>query len=129
MTWWGVLLLAGVLLFFVYPWVQAKRQKGKQIPGDLATELDSQSLNPGILYFYGKNCAPCRTMAPRIKNLESKGFSVRSVAIEDIGPKIMKMGIMSTPTTLIVKNNRILEIMIGLKDESDLENRLKAASL
>jgi len=68
-------------------------------------------------------------MAPRIKNLELKGISVRSVAIEDIGPKIMKMGIMSTPTTLIVKNNQILEIMIGLKDESDLETRLKAASL
>jgi len=122
---WGWFLLAGIAVFFLMPWVMARRKKGKPIPEELVKTFGTETLNPGYLYIWGKNCAPCRVMTPRMENLRKKGIPVHSVAVEDAGSGIFKLGVMSTPTVLLIRKNTILDVLIGLKEESDLESLIR----
>lgn len=81
----------------------------------------------GILYyFYHPDCGPCRSMLPVIDSL-AKQYTGRVVKlnITDYRDLTLSLGIGSTPTTVLVNNNRVIKAIIGATSYKALDAMLK----
>jgi thioredoxin 1 len=125
MSWIMILLLvaAGFLILMpVLTYLSARRQVGR--------EIDSTNTNAGqgdrLVYFYSPKCAPCRSMTPLIDQLSQQHpEEVFKVDVQQDLEAARSFNIRATPTTVLVKNNRVLDIALGAKSRTQLERMLK----
>ncbi len=86
-----------------------------------------------LIDFYATWCGPCQMMAPILEELkdslkDNKNVEVMAVDI-DQNPEIpAKYNIMSVPTFLIVKNNNVLETIIGATTKENLLEKIEKNS-
>ena len=80
-------------------------------PKDLNEFLNSQPVS--VLKVYANWCGSCKTYGPKYKQLAQKYGNTKGLefAESDVDKKIIKVS--ALPTTLIVKNGRIVDKVVG----------------
>jgi len=111
-------------LRFYWRW-KARRLSGKPLPESL--------LNPrlkrgkGLIYFYAPNCRPCQMVEPVYRKLskELKGVHFVKVNVAENPQVAREIGILATPSMVVVESGRIKEVLLGPVTEGTLREKLK----
>lgn len=125
-----IYVIAGiVLLFFTLQWLmvfQAKRSKGIKISG-LQGRLKVLERNgsKGLVYFFSPGCRACKYQTPIIKELQSSNKNIFDVDISKDMNTARVFGIKATPTTIIVENGIVKQVLLGVKQKEDLKSYLR----
>ena len=81
----------------------------------LGSKIEGVDIRDGILYFYSDRCSACKLMAPEIETLKDKTKVLAFDVFSEEGSQIAKnLGVMATPTTLIVRDGIILKSFVGV---------------
>ena len=78
-----------------------------------------------MIYFYSPKCSPCRRMTPIIDQLSERHTCVYKVDILQDRETALAFNIRATPTTILIKDNRVLEVTLGAKTQTQLETLLR----
>lgn len=119
------IIAAFVLLVFVLQVsmiISAKKSKGKKITG-LTGKLKVLERNgsKGLIYFFSPTCRTCKYQTPIIKELQSKNRNVFDVDISRDMQTARVFGIKATPTTILMENGAVREVLLGVKQKEDLK--------
>ncbi len=120
-------LLALGCIFLFLQWrvkMAQKKLEGNDTPEAMRT--DKQHPDGLIYYFYHPMCGPCRHMGPIIDQLmQSYPDRVKKLNVADYQELTTAIGIRATPTTVYVKNNKIIKAIIGSISEKTLQTLLQ----
>ncbi|RKQ61702.1 thioredoxin 1 [Thermovibrio guaymasensis] len=111
-------------LRFYWRW-KAKRLKGEPVPEELL--VPKLKKGKGLIYFYSPNCRPCQMVEPIYKKLskELKGVHFVKINVLEKPEAVRKIGILATPSMVLVKDGRIKEVILGPVSEGVLREKLK----
>ena len=111
-------------LRFYWRW-KAKRLMGEPVPEELL--LPKLKKGKGLIYFYSPNCRPCQMVEPVYKKLskELKGVHFVKINVLEKPEAVRKIGILATPSMVVVKDGRIKEVILGPVSEGVLREKLK----
>ncbi len=123
-----VLLVFSFLFIFglrLYWRWKAKRLSGKPLPEKLLTVKLKKG--KGLIYFYAPGCRPCQMVEPIYKKLskELKGVTFVKVNVAEDPQAAKEIGILATPSFVIVEKGRIKEVLLGPVSEGTLREKLK----
>jgi len=122
------IVLAIVGLFIVmqlYVRLSSLLKKGKTIDGvkgKLGNEI--RSGKKLLVYFYTNSCAACKPMTPVIDRLKKEHSNIHKINLAtdmDIG---RSFGVMGTPATILVEEQKIRSFNLGAKSEPFLRSLL-----
>lgn len=68
-----------------------------------------------ILYFYSENCGACKVMAPIIDSIKEVKVKKIDVFSKEGAKLVQELGIMGTPTTVLIEKGNVLNAFIGVK--------------
>ncbi|MGM0597676.1 MAG: thioredoxin family protein [Myxococcota bacterium] len=121
-----VYIFAGIIGFFIIlkqiMVFKLKKMKGKAVPrltGKPKKAIDNQK--SALFYFYSPSCGACRSMTPVISQLADHNDNVFKVDITKDYDLARKFGVMATPTTILIKNKIIKDIIIGPQSTQKLK--------
>ncbi len=83
---------------------------------------------PVVVDFYADWCGPCAAIEPVFERLaERHGDAVRFVRVdtERVQEVAAAMHVRSLPTIALVWRGRVRDVLIGLRTESQIENRIQ----
>jgi thioredoxin 1 len=83
---------------------------------------------PVVVDFWAEWCAPCRAIAPIIKDLAAQYGDQVVIAKMDIeaNPNTPgRLGIRSIPTVLAFRGGRVVEQLVGARPKADFEAMVK----
>ena len=105
--------------------VGARRRRGRRIQGIGGQLGDAISSGDRVLaYFYTPTCSACRTQTPIIERLEDEYENVYKVDVAEHGEAARAFGVMATPTTVIVEEGKVVEMMVGSRNEARLREAM-----
>ena len=87
-----------------------------------------QSDRPAIVDFWAEWCAPCRQIAPIIKDLaEQYGDRINVVKVDvDSNPNTAsRYGVRSIPTVLAISGGQVVEQLVGARPKAAFEDMVK----
>ena len=118
-----VLLIFGLQFLMIFA---ARQSKGKKISG-LKGKLKGLEKNGsrGLVYFFSPSCHACKAQTPIIKELQSSNKNVFDVDISKDMETARIFGIKATPTTMIVENGKISQVLLGVKQKDILRKYLR----
>ena len=120
-----VYVIAGfALMFFSLQFVMistAKKAKGRKITG-LHGKLKALEKNgsKGLVYFFSPGCRACKYQTPIIRELQSSNKNIFDVDISRDMNTAKVFGIKATPTTVLVENGIVKQVLLGVKQKEDL---------
>ncbi len=123
------IVLAVVALFAAMQfWIRfvGMRKKGQSLhglPGRLGQEIDTGKKM--LLYFYTKTCGACKAMTPVIEELQKEFEHIRKVDLGKDMSVAREIGIMGTPTVVVVENREIQSFAVGAKSAAALRRLLQ----
>lgn len=76
-----------------------------------------------ILDFGATFCAPCKTLNFILEEIEkeNKNITIAKINIEENTDIATNFGVMTVPVMVILKNNKVIEKINGLKDKEFIE--------
>ena len=77
-----------------------------------------------MVYFYSPTCGACRTITPIIDKLNKERSDIYKIDASRDTKLAQQFGIMGTPATVVVNNERIAEYILGAKSEKFLRKLL-----
>ena len=83
---------------------------------------------PVVVDFWAEWCAPCRAIAPIIKDLAAQYGDQVVIAKLDIeaNPNVPgRLGIRSIPTVLAFRGGRVVEQLVGARPKADFESMVQ----
>ena len=83
---------------------------------------------PAIIDFWAEWCAPCRAIAPIVKELAERYGDQVKIAKMDVDSHPItpgQYGIRAIPTVLAFKDGRVVEQLTGARPKADLEAMVK----
>ena len=83
---------------------------------------------PVVVDFWAEWCAPCRAIAPIIKDLAAQYGDQVVIGKLDIeaNPSVPgRLGIRSIPTVLAFRDGRVVEQLVGARPKADFEAMIK----
>ncbi len=110
-------ILAVVVLFFLLQYLMVLKMRLKK--GKPAPELEgryakaSRDGKAALFYFYSDGCGACRPMTPIFEELVKKRKDVFKVDITKDMATARKFGVMGTPSTVLVRDGKIAEFLVG----------------
>lgn len=123
-----IIVVSIVLLFLVLQFLmirKSKSQKGKLIEN--ADGMVGEAVGKYqklLIYFWGPGCAACKPQTKIIDNLKKSYDNILSFDISNDLNTARKLGIMATPTILVIKNKVIEEVLIGVQTEDKIRKYL-----
>ena len=119
-----VMTIAGLFVVMqLYIRLSSVFKKGKVIEGvkgKLGNEVSSGKKL--MVYFYTNSCAACKPMTPVVDRLKKEYKNIHKVNLAtdmDIG---RAFGVMGTPATILVEDQKIKSYNLGSKTEAFLRN-------
>ena len=93
---------------------RTNKLKGEPLP-DLPGELGKQLKNAerAVLYFFSPNCAACRMLTPKFREMKEQGKPVHLINLRDQLDLARAMKIMATPTTLEIEKGLVVGVHVG----------------
>ncbi len=114
--------MIGIIGFFVFLQVFTRIvsffKKGKIITGingELGRKIKSGSKL--LVYFYSPACGACKTVTPIIDKMKLNRSNIFKIDTSREMKIAQQFGIMGTPATVIVENEKITEYILGAKSE------------
>ncbi len=114
--------MIGIIGFFVFLQVFTRIvsffKKGKIITGingELGRKIKSGSKL--LVYFYSPACGACKTVTPIIDKMKLNRSNIFKIDTSREMKIAQQFGIMGTPATIIVENEKISECILGAKSE------------
>ena len=86
-----------------------------------------QSDKPTIIDFWAEWCAPCRAIAPIVKELAAEyGDKVNIVKMDiDANPGVPgRFGVRSIPTVLALQGGQVVQQIVGARPKKDFEEMI-----
>lgn len=132
MTYFAILLLSlslSLLLGFVF-FQRHLMRKARKLEGLEAPQLEpaiSEKLRERgkvLLYFYSPNCAPCKAMSPLIDRAAARHDNIFKFDARESLDLARSLGVMGTPTTVLIAGGRIAKIQPGFVAEKALDELL-----
>ncbi len=109
-------VMAGLQLFARW---KTGKLVGKEVPRKLGRE--------GILYFYSPKCGVCIRMEPVIESIAKKVRVKRIDVSKREGLEIARqLGVLGTPTTVVVKDGRVKKVFLGFQKEDKILKEVQA---
>ena len=101
----------------------AKKSKGIQLSG-LSGQLRNleKKGSKGLVYFFSPGCHACKMQTPVIIAMKSEYKNIYDVDISKDSETAQIFGIKATPTTVIVEDGVISQVLLGAKTKVMLEN-------
>ncbi len=100
-----VLFFGFIALLRIYAALRSKKMQGKRL----------DFIKDGVVYFYSERCGACKIMKPEVEKLrESVVVLELDVSKPEGFQKAKDLGIMATPTTLVVKDGIIRKVFVGV---------------
>lgn len=122
-------IIIGIIGFFIFLQVFIRfasiLKKGKTITGingELGRKIKSGSKL--LIYFYSPTCGACRTITPIIDKLKKERSNIYKIDASRDTKLAQQFGIMGTPATVVVNNEKIAEYILGAKSENFLRKLL-----
>jgi thioredoxin 1 len=100
----------------------ARRSVGSAAPN---ADLPLPARGPALVYFHSPTCGPCRSVTPRIDALMRDGRPVLSVDVTRRPDIAQAFGVMATPTTVVVRDGRITDVLLGVLPQVRLDALLR----
>lgn len=124
-AWWAIVGVGSVLgalaLMQLWMQIQTRRAVGRPIP-------DRSPALPGagsaLVYFFSPTCGPCRAMRPSIDALRAEGRPVVAVDVSRDMEIALAWNVLATPTTVVVRDGRIGDVLLGIVTKDRLEQLL-----
>ncbi|BAO44752.1 thioredoxin family protein [Thiolapillus brandeum] len=106
------------------------RHKAMQVRGQPASILhslfpDLPSKGKALVFCHSPGCAPCRAMLPHIRDLAENHPGVYTLDISQHLDLAKTVGIRATPTTLLIRDGRISQVLVGQKKPTALRRFLE----
>ncbi len=99
------LFFAFMAMLRIYAGLRSKKMQGRRV----------DFIKDGVIYFYSERCGACKIMKPEVEKLKK---SVEVLELDVSKPegfqKAKDLGIMATPTTLVVKDGIIKRVLVGV---------------
>ena len=114
-------IVAAFFLLQFFMGLKMKMKKGKSVP-----ELNGahgrmvKSGSKVLMYFYSPNCRACKSITPILRNLSKKHKNVFSINITKDMDTARQLGILGTPSIVLVEDSIIKEFMAGAVGESQI---------
>ena len=107
----GALLLAASQAWFAR---RARASVGKEVQatGPFA-EAEGR-----LVWFHAPSCGPCRAMAA---DVDALGDRVIAIDVSRDPELAAEFGVMATPTTLVVRDGKVVDVMLGAVPRGRLE--------
>lgn len=90
------------------------------------TNIDNIRKGNVLVDFYTTSCVPCKVMHPILEEI-SKEYSNITVARVDVtrNPDMSQMfGVMSVPTVILMKDNKVQHTVRGLQNKASLKSMI-----
>jgi len=99
------LFFAFMAMLRIYAGLRSKKMQGRRV----------DFIKDGVIYFYSERCGACKIMKPEVEKLKK---SVEVLELDVSKPegfqKAKDLGIVATPTTLVVKDGIIKRVFVGV---------------
>lgn len=128
MTYFAIALVVLVLVFAIFQ--RGLLRKARKLEGGEAPYLEPaisrrlQERGKVLLYFYSPGCAPCRAMSPHIERAAARHDNIFRFDVRESLDLARSLGVMGTPTTVLIAGGQIAKIAPGFLAEQALEELL-----
>jgi thioredoxin 1 len=78
-----------------------------------------------LVYFYTNSCAACKPMTPVIDRLKKEYKNIHKINLATDMDTGRAFGVMGTPATILVEDQKIKSFNLGAKTESFLRNLIQ----
>lgn len=117
----GVFFILLIVTFLALAFKVYVVWRGKKMVGEQVKDLEE-----GIVYFFSERCGACKRMEKEIEELEKNWKVVRVDVFSPEGyEKAKALGVMATPTTLLVKRGRIIKVLVGVQKAEKIKDMMK----
>lgn len=121
----GYLLLGLIGAVVALQWHMAKKAKAMEglAAPELEPAIDAKLRQRGrvLLYFFSPSCGPCRAVTPRIDRAAASHDNIFKFDVSRSTDLARRLGVMATPTTMLIANGRIAQVALGTLSEERLE--------
>ena len=75
-----------------------------------------------VIDFYADWCAPCKALTPILENVSDKALNAQicKVNVDENRELAQQFGVRSIPFLVVLKNGKMVEQSVGLKDENTI---------
>ena len=83
-----------------------------------------KSDKPVLIDFYADWCGPCRMMSPIIDEIakeKADSIKVGKINVDENQDLAMEYGVMSIPTIMIIKNGKVENTFVGVRDKNEIK--------
>jgi thiol-disulfide isomerase/thioredoxin len=108
--------------------LRARLKRGKSVP-DIGGKIGEaiKRREKVVLYFYSPTCSACKVQTPIIdKFLKESGLKAKifKIDVSRDANIALKLGVIGTPSTIIIEDGKIREFFVGVKSEKILRGYL-----
>ena len=115
-----ILAIVGFIVFMqIFVRLTTYFKKGKEITG-ISGEL-GKKIKAGeklLVYFFSPTCGACRPVTPIIDKMIKENTNVYKIDASQKPDISRGFGVMGTPATIVVENNKISQYILGAKSET-----------
>ncbi|MCK5674354.1 MAG: thioredoxin family protein [Spirochaetales bacterium] len=114
-------IVAAFFLLQFFMGLKMKMKKGKTVP--VLGGAHGRMIKAGskvMMYFYSPNCRACKSITPIVRALSKKHKNVFSINITKDMDTARQLGILGTPSIVLVEDGIIKEFMAGAVGESQI---------
>lgn len=83
-----------------------------------------------VIKFWGENCAPCLSYAPvfkKVSDSSAEGIEFLSIEASAHRDMVLKYGVRSVPTTVVLSDGAVQASLIGAMTETQLRDLIGGA--
>jgi len=89
------------------------------------TKRVTKSSVPVVVDFHATWCGPCKLLGPRLETLvsgQNGKVVLAKIDIDEMTELAVSHGVEAVPTVIAMKDGKVVDKFVGLKDDADLES-------